>query len=108
MLALASFEGDKVRTLFSALIISISFAAALRPAVAADLKLGSTDTVQTALTAQKGARVTVRLRSGQEVTGAVREVNARIVQLGGVTGKEFFDAVVPLEAIDAIFVRVKE
>ena len=42
-----------MRTLFSALIISISFAAALRPAVAADLKLGSTDTVQTALTAQR-------------------------------------------------------
>src|SRR3954464_2844660 len=92
----------------SALIIAGCLAVAAAPGAAADLKLGANDTVQSMLTAQKGARVTVRLRSGQEVTGAVRDVNARVVQLGGVTGKEFFDAVVPLEAIDAIFVRVKD
>jgi len=38
----------------------------------------------------------------------VRDVNANVVQIGGVTGKEFFDAVVPLSAVDAVYVRVKE
>ena len=44
----------------------------------------------------------------QELTGVVREVNARVVQLGGLSGREFFDAVVPLEAVDAVLVRTKE
>ena len=90
------------------IIIAGVLTGSVPPAVGADLKLGANDTMQTTLTAQKGVRVTVRLRSGQEITGAVREINARIVQLGAVTGREFFDAVVPLEAVDAVFVRVKE
>jgi len=31
-----------------------------------------------------------------------------VVQLGGLSGREFFDAVVPLEAVDAVLVRTKE
>jgi hypothetical protein len=78
------------------------------PAAAAELKVGVNDTVQTVLAGQKGSRVTVRVRSGQEITGVVREVGSRVVQIGAVSGKEFFDAVVPLDAVDAVFVRTKE
>jgi hypothetical protein len=78
------------------------------PVAAAELKVGANDTVQTVLAAQKGSRVTVRVRSGQEITGLVREVGSRVVQIGAVSGKEFFDAVVPLDAVDAVFVRTKE
>jgi hypothetical protein len=91
-----------------AFLIIAALACAASPAVAAELRVGANDTVQTVLAAQKGARVTVRVRSGQELTGVVREVNARVVQLGGLSGKEFFDAVVPLEAVDAVLVRTKE
>jgi len=35
-------------------------------------------------------------------------VSAKLVQLLSVTGKEFFDAVVPPEAIEAVFVRTKD
>jgi hypothetical protein len=31
-----------------------------------------------------------------------------VVQIGAVSGREFFDAVVPLEAVDAVFVRTKD
>jgi hypothetical protein len=88
----------------SVLIITAAFAAL--PAVAAELKISTNDSVQTTLAGQKGARVTVRTRSGQEITGVVREVNANVVQIGAVTGKEYFDAVVPLAAVDAVYVRV--
>ena len=64
--------------------------------------------MQTVLAAQKGVRITVRLRSGQEFAGIVREVNSRVVQLGALGGKEFFDAVIPLDAVEAVFFRVKE
>jgi hypothetical protein len=90
------------------LIVTAALALATLPAQAAELKIGASDSVQTTLAGQKGARVTVRTRSGQEITGVVREVNANVVQLGAVTGKEFFDAVVPLSAVDAVYVRVKE
>ena len=77
-------------------------------ATAAEVKLGTNDSVQQVLAAQKGTRITVRLRSGQEFAGIMREVNSRVVQLGALGGKEFFDAVIPLDAVEAVFYRVKE
>jgi len=97
-----------VRISIPVVLITAALACAAVPASGAELRVGANDTIQTVLTAQKGARVTVRVRSGQELTGIVREVNARVVQLGGLSGKEFFDAVVQLEAVDAVLVRTKE
>ena len=92
----------------AACTLLIATALAWAAPVHAPLQVGSGDTVETVLRAQKDKRVTVRLRSGQELTGVVRASNARVVHLGAITGKEFFDAVVPLEAIDAVMVRTKE
>jgi hypothetical protein len=89
-------------------LVAATIACMSAPGLAAELKVGANDTVQTVLSAQKGSRVTVRVRSGQEISGVVREVGSRVVQIGAVSGKEFFDAVVPLEAVDAVFVRTKE
>ena len=89
----------------------VLFATALSCAPAAtgaEVKLGANDSVQQVLAAQKGVRITVRLRSGQEFAGVVRDVNSRVVQLGSLGGKEFFDAVIPLDAVEAVFFRVKE
>ena len=97
-----------MRTILPGLFLTAALVCAALPAAGAELKIGANDNVQTTLAAQKGARVTVRVRSGQEITGVVREVNGSVVQLGAVSGKEFFDAVVPLNAVDAVFVRVKE
>lgn len=97
-----------MKNTFSILLMSAALAVAAAPAAGADLKIGANDSVQTVLAAQKGQRVTVRVRSGQDITGVVREVTGRVVQIGAVSGKEFFDAVVPLEAVDAVYVRTKE
>jgi hypothetical protein len=77
-------------------------------AAAAELKVAPSDTVESVLAAQKGKRVTVRLRSGQEATGTVATVTPKLVQVAAVAGKEFFDAVIPLEAIEAVYVRTKD
>lgn len=87
---------------------AVVFAFAASITFAADLKISGNDTVQSVLAGQKGQRVTLRIHSGQDITGVVREVNANVVQIGSVSGKEFFDAVVPLSAVDAVYVRVKE
>ena len=97
-----------MKKVFGLTLVAAACACAPMFATAADLKISGSDTFQSVLTAQKGLRVTVRTRSGQDVTGIVRDVNANVVQIGGVTGKEFFDAVVPLSAVDAVYVRVKE
>ena len=57
---------------------------------------------------QNCKKVTVRTRSGQEITGTVRMVSPKLVQIGQVAGKEFFDAVVALDAVEAILVRTKD
>jgi len=75
---------------------------------AAELKVGTSDTIESVLVAQKGKKVTLRLRSGQETSGTIAFVSAKIVQVSGVGGREFFDAVVPLESIEAVFVRTKD
>jgi hypothetical protein len=87
------------------------FAAAmftLMPAAqSAELNVSANDSVESLLKAQKG-RVTVRLRSGQEMTGTVRNVTSRLVHLGALSGREFFDAAIPLDRIEAVIVRTKE
>jgi len=77
------------------------------PAQAQDLAISANDTLQTVLAAQKGKRVTLRLSGGQELTGVMREATARLVVLGGLAGREFFDAAVPLEKVEAVLVRTK-
>ncbi|MGE0387052.1 MAG: hypothetical protein AB7Q97_20190 [Gammaproteobacteria bacterium] len=83
---------------------------ALLPAAlpAAELKIGANDSVATVLAAHSGKKVTVRLRAGQDLTGVVRTVNGTSVQIGELSGQEFFDAVIRLDAIDAVVVRVRE
>jgi hypothetical protein len=95
------------RTAISAILVIAALVCA-PAAPAAEVKLGANDTLQSVLAAQKGTRVTVRLRSGQEFAGIVRESNSRVVQLGALGGKEFFDAVIPLDAVEAVFFRTRE
>lgn len=96
------------RNAFSMMLAGALLAGLATPAAAAELRVSGSDTVQSVLAAQKGARVTVRVRSGQEITGVVKEAGGRVVQLGAVGGKEYFDAVVPIEAVDAVFIRTRE
>jgi hypothetical protein len=71
------------------------------------LTVGSDATVKSVLEAQKGKRVGVLLTTGQEVTGVVTSVGATVVHLSELTGREFFDAVVPLDRVSAVIVRTR-
>lgn len=95
-----------MRTAMMTLLVAATLAAS--PAFAAELKISFSDSLESVLGAQKTKRVTVRTRSGHEFTGVVREVMPRFVQLGALGGREFFDAVVPFDAIEAVIVRTKE
>lgn len=97
-----------MRNMIRVFLLGAALAGAAALAASAELRVAATDSVETVLAAQKDKRVTVRLRSGQEITGTVRNVSGKLVQLGAVTGREFFDAVVPLEAVEAVLVRTKD
>ncbi len=87
------------------LIATLAFTGA---GVAAPLTINKSDSVAAILAAQKGNRVTVKLQSGEELSGKVVTVGDAVVQLGELAGKEFFDAVIPLGSITAVVVRVRD
>lgn len=97
-----------MRKIISVLSFGAALACASAFAPGAELRVGANDSVESILAAQKDKRVTVRVRSGQEITGTVRAVTSRLVQLGAVGGREFFDAVVPLQSVEAVLIRTKE
>ena len=77
-------------------------------AFAQGFTIAPADTTRSVIAAQKGKRITVRLRSGQELTGLVRDSSDRLLILGEVSGREFFDAAVPIDAIEAILIRTRQ
>jgi len=66
------------------------------------------DTIQQVLEAQKGKKVTIRLGAGDELTGKVTVVTKELLHLSGLTGRDFFDAVIEVSKIQVVIVRAKE
>jgi len=90
------------------LFVTVALFLAMTHASAQGIAVTPADTVQSVVSAQKGKRVTLRLRSGHELTGVLRQSTDRLVVLGELTGREFFDAVVPIDTIEAVIVRTKQ
>ncbi len=65
------------------------------------------DTLQKQISAFKGKKITIRLVSGEELTGTVKESTNELVQLSDLSGKEFFDAIIDVNKVSAILVKTK-
>ena len=65
------------------------------------------DAIKVSLERQVGKRVRLRLVSGQEVEGTVVAVGTAGVHVGRLAGMDFYDAVVRLDQIAAVIVRVR-
>ncbi|MGZ8393904.1 MAG: hypothetical protein ACXWWJ_03960 [Nitrospira sp.] len=70
--------------------------------------VNAADTIKQTLDQQVGKRAKVKLRSGQELDGKVLKVGSNGVHLAELTGMEFYDAVIRLDAIDAVIVRARK
>jgi hypothetical protein len=55
-----------------------------------------------------GSKVSLQLVGGQELSGKVVEVGENAVHLSELSGKEFYDAVIRLDQISALVVRVRD
>jgi len=96
-----------MRKLLAAVSIACISCLPALSAQAQELSVSASDSIQNVLAARKGKPVTLRLAGGQELTGTVREATGKLVVLGALSGREFFDAAIPLEKIEAVLVRTK-
>ncbi|HKY90529.1 MAG TPA: hypothetical protein VJM11_05785 [Nevskiaceae bacterium] len=63
--------------------------------------------IEKALKERQGKSATVVLESGTELTGTVSKIDEGAVRLTELSGKEFYDAVVAVEDISAVVMRVR-
>ena len=72
-----------------------------------DLDLNSPDSIRLNLDKLVGDRVAVSLIGGGELQGVVSKVGTTTLYITELTGKEFFDAVVRLDHISAVTVKMR-
>lgn len=77
-------------------------------AIAEPLSINEKDDIESVLKAHNGKRVTVKLNSGEELTGTVGALGDDLVHLRELSGKEFFDAVVNTDEISALIIRTRD
>ena len=88
-------------------LLAVLAAPAIAPAQDAKLELKDGDSVKSVLERYVGKRVALVMVSGPDLTGTVVKVGERVVHLGELQGREFFDAAVSLDRITAVVVRVR-
>ena len=93
------------------LLAAIAIAALLvgPQAIAEESKfvVGDNDTIASVLKRQAGKSATLKLLSGQDLSGVVEHVADHVVHLRSLKGMEFYDAVVELDDISAVVVRTR-
>ncbi|CAN5437324.1 hypothetical protein BH11PSE11_BH11PSE11_22980 [soil metagenome] len=99
-------KAENMKPIFSLILLTTLIASA--PMSSAEpLVVKPGDTLQKQIQAQTGKKITVRLQSGEELTGTVKLATNEILHLGELAGKEFFDAVIDPGKISAILIRTK-
>ena len=73
----------------------------------AKFEVKSGDTVKSVLERQVGKRVSLVLTTGPELGGVVTAVGDFVVHISELTGREFSDAAVSLDRINAVVVRAR-
>ena len=88
-------------------VVLAALAPVTAPAQETRLEVQSADTVKSVLERQVGKRVGLVLTTGPELTGVVTRVGDTVVHLSELSGREFFDAVIGLDRISAVVIRVR-
>lgn len=94
--------------LFAALILIGT--AWYAPASVADdeFRLTPNHNVRRLLVHHNGKVVTLQTVSGKELTGTVTTVGEHLVQLSSLSGREFYDAMVDYDHIEAVILKVRD
>jgi hypothetical protein len=74
---------------------------------ATDLDLSSPESIRINLEKFTGERVTLSLTGGGELQGVVSRIGTLMLYITELTGREFFDAIVRLDHISAVTVKMR-
>ncbi len=74
---------------------------------AAKLGASGDEPVRSTLEALKKKPVTLRLGTGEEITGTVAEIGDNAVLISGLSGKDFYDALVLFDSISAVIYKAR-
>lgn len=94
-----------------AAVLCIITAVSAAPAADTDqkkLEIRQNDTMTDFLDGLAGTTVEVALRSGSTLTGKLMRVHQNLAVLSELRGKEFYDAVVRIDDISAVTVRMRD
>ena len=98
----------RITTLLTTGLLLASLAAPVAaPAQDTKLEVRDADSIKSVLERHVGKRVALVMASGPDLTGTVVKVGERVVHLGELQGREFFDAAVSLDRVSAVVVRVR-
>lgn len=64
-------------------------------------------TVKDVLVRNTGKKVAVQMDSGEKLEGMVAKVGDSVVHISRLTGREFYDAVVRIDRINAVILRTR-
>lgn len=101
----------KMKMLMSALLLLAGFMATSSPGVSAEevkFELKASASMMDILMENTGKRVALRLASGEEIEGTVTMVGNSLVHISKLAGKEFYDAVVSIDKITAIRMKMRD
>lgn len=71
-------------------------------------ELKPSETMREVLAENTGKRVSLRLESGEEIEGTVTMVGNSLAHISRLAGKEFYDAVVSIDKISAVRMKVRD
>ena len=74
----------------------------------AKVELQQGDSMRTVLERQVGQLVDLRLKSGEKISGKLEKVTDKLAHISQLTGAEFFDGVVDIDAVAAVALRTKK
>jgi hypothetical protein len=97
-----------MKSMYSVVIFLTGMLLLSSAVIAEPLSITADDNIESVLKSNDGKQVTVKLGSGDELTGTIGTVNGKLVHLRELSGKEFFDAVVSMDNISAIIIRTKK
>ncbi len=73
----------------------------------AKFEIKASATISDVLQDRVGKRTTIRTQSGEDIEGTVVTVGNSVVHVTNLAGKEFYDAVISIDRISAVIIRVR-
>jgi hypothetical protein len=97
------------KKILSSIVIVLSLSLFAVPAIAQETKITLNDasTIKDVLLQYVGKRATVRTDAGETLDGTVARVTGQLVYIEKLAGKEYFDAVVRIDRISSVTLRVR-